>query len=87
MASTKLKSKYTLGEDADIQGMAWHKGDTVFYVPLVGGKEDRCDLFLTPHLGYARRGSRAPVHRMLTEHVVIDGETLIIANPNADEEL
>jgi len=87
MASAKLKVKYTLGEDADIQGMAWHKGDTVFFVPLTGAKEDRCDLFLTPHPDYARRGSRAPVHRMLTEHVVIDGETLTIANPNADEEL
>ncbi|MCW3098029.1 MAG: hypothetical protein JWL77_3647 [Chthonomonadaceae bacterium] len=86
MASTKLKSKYTLGEDADIQGMAWHKGDTVFYVPLTGAKEDRCDLFLTPHPGYARRGSRAPVHRTRTEYVVIEGETLIIAHPDADEQ-
>ena len=87
MASTKLKSKYILGEDADIQGKAWHKGDTIYCVPLTGEKEDRCDLFLTPHPEYARRGSRAPVHRTLTEYVVIEGETLIIANPNADEQL
>jgi hypothetical protein len=85
MASTKLK--YTLGEDADIQGKAWRKGDTVFYVPLTGPKEDRCDLFLTPHPEYAKRGSRAPVHRTLTEYVKIEGETLIIDHPNADEEL
>ena len=87
MASAKLKSKYILGEDADIQGKAWHKGDTVYYLPLSGDKEDRCDLFLTPHPEYARRGSRAPVYRTLAEYVVIEGETLIIANPNADEQL
>lgn len=87
MPSTKLKSKYILGEDADIQGMAWHKGDTVYCVPLTGEKENRCDLFLTPHPEYARRGSRAPVHRTLTEYMVIEGETLVIANPNADEQL
>ncbi len=87
MASTTLKSKYVLGEDADVQGMAWHKGDTVYCVPLTGDKENRCDLFLTPHPEYARRGSRAPVHRALTEHLVIEGEMLVIANPDADEQL
>jgi hypothetical protein len=87
MASTKLKSKYILGEDADIQGKAWHKGDTIYHVLLTGDKEDRCDLFLTPHPEYARRGSRAPVYRTRTEYVVIEGETLTIADPNADEQL
>jgi hypothetical protein len=87
MTSTSVKQKYILGEDADIQGMSWHKGDTVFYMPLTGDKADRCDLFLTPHPEYARRGSRAPVHRTLLEYVVIDGETLIITHPNADEQL
>ncbi|MCW3056008.1 MAG: hypothetical protein JWN14_5178 [Chthonomonadales bacterium] len=87
MASANLKTKYILGEDADIQGKAWHKGDTVYYLPLTGDKEDQCDLFLTPHPEYARRGSRAPVYRTRTEYVVIEGETLVIAHPNADEEL
>ena len=87
MAALKRIVKYTLGEDADIQGKAWHKGDTVYYLPLTGDKEDRCDLFLTPHPEYARRGSRAPVYRTLAEYVVIEGETLVIANPHADEQL
>ena len=87
MASAKSKTKYILGEDTDIQGMAWHKGDTIYCIALTGDKEDRCDLFLTPHPEYARRGSRAPVHRALAEHLVIEGETLIIANPDADEQL
>lgn len=85
MSSKTPKRKYILGEDADIQGMAWHKGDTVYYVPLTGEKEGRCDLFLTPHPEYARRGSRAPVHRLLTEYVRIEGETLLIHAPEEEE--
>ena len=87
MAALKRIIKYTLGEDADIQGKAWHKGDTVYYLPLTGDKENQCDLFLTPHPEYARRGSRAPVYRTLAEYVVIEGEILVIANPHADEQL
>ncbi len=87
MTSTKQKSKYVLGADADIQGKEWHKGDTVYCLPLTGPKEGFCDLFLTPHPEYARRGSRAPVYRTLAEYLEIEGETLVIAHPNADEQL
>ena len=79
--------KYILADDHDIQGRQWRKGDTVYCVEVGEGDAAKCDIFLTHKIEYAKRGSHAPVHRVSAEHLVIEGETLRIADPNADEQL
>ena len=78
MPAAKATVKYTLAEDVDVAGMIWRKGSNVFALPVSKTDGERSDLFLTPHQQYAKRGSHAPVIRIETARMVIDGDTLTI---------
>jgi hypothetical protein len=80
MPIAKTVVQYTLAEDVDIAGMIWRKGDSVFAIPVAKTGGERTDLFLTPHKQYAKRGSHAPVIRIATERMVVEGELMKIAD-------
>jgi|HubBroStandDraft_4_1064222.scaffolds.fasta_scaffold1524206_1 hypothetical protein len=83
MPIAKPKLQYTLAEDVDIAGMIWRKGASVFVIPVAKTEGEQSDLFLTPHKQYAKRGSHAPVIRIATIRMVVDGETLVITDQPA----
>jgi hypothetical protein len=78
MPIAKTAVQYTLLEDVDVAGMVWREGSSVFVIPVAKTDGERSDLFLTPHKEYAKRGSHAPVIRIPTERVIIEGKTLKI---------
>jgi hypothetical protein len=82
MPIAKANVQYTLAEDVDAAGMIWRKGSNVFAIPVAKTNGERSDLFLTPHKEYAKRGSHAPVIRIATEQMIVDGETLKILEPS-----
>lgn len=85
-ATTRSKpAEYLMGNDADVAGMVWRKGSKVFAVRVTKDGAHLYDVFLTHKEEYAKRGSHAPVTRVMVSQVAIADGVLTLSEEDHHE--